>query len=118
MDKSTEKQIQKWCQSNRWTELFTQKGQYYAFPPGAVIPLPVPTEAIEEAKITQERKVHNSKQLLSTILSSLAVIVLTDFFGLPLWSSLLVMMLLNIIVIILDNLWNWLWLNMTQEWDK
>lgn len=42
MDKFQKNEAQKWCESNGWTDLFVQESVYYAFPPGAVIPLPVP----------------------------------------------------------------------------
>lgn len=51
MDKLLEKNLNRWCQDNGWTNLFTQEGQFYAFPPGAVIPLPLPTIKLTSAKI-------------------------------------------------------------------
>jgi len=67
MNKSTNTRIQKWCENSGWTDLFVQEGQFYAFPPGAVIPLPVPTEAIKSAKKLREILAHNLKQLLLII---------------------------------------------------
>ena len=31
-----------WCEARGWTELFFQEGKWYAFPPNAVIPQPIP----------------------------------------------------------------------------
>jgi hypothetical protein len=41
-----EKQIKEWCQKNNWTELAyrEEEKKYYAFPPGAVMPVPVPNQ--------------------------------------------------------------------------
>lgn len=43
--------IQQWCDENNWTEAFSKGGIYYAFPPGAVIPLPVPVQKKQNKKI-------------------------------------------------------------------
>ncbi|MFB2771651.1 hypothetical protein ACE1AT_20520 [Pelatocladus sp. BLCC-F211] len=51
-----DKNIKKWCQENGWTNLFTQGGQLYAFPPGAVIPLPLPIVNIEPTKIFEKER--------------------------------------------------------------
>ncbi len=32
----------RWCDRQGWTEPFYQDGQWYAFPPGAVMPLAIP----------------------------------------------------------------------------
>ena len=51
MHKLIEKQIQKWCKKNGWTDYFVQNGQFYGFPPEAVMPLPIPTKTIKRAKL-------------------------------------------------------------------
>lgn len=41
---------QEWCAVNGWTDLFEEEGKFYAFPPKAVMPLPVPIrQHFEEA---------------------------------------------------------------------
>jgi hypothetical protein len=35
-----------WCQENGWTDLFVEQYQYWAFPPGGVMPLPLPSQAL------------------------------------------------------------------------
>lgn len=35
-------EIQQWCKQNGWTEPVFKQGNYYAFPPNAVIPQPIP----------------------------------------------------------------------------
>ncbi len=32
----------RWCANHGWTDPFYQDGQWYAFPPGAVMPLAIP----------------------------------------------------------------------------
>jgi hypothetical protein len=39
--------IQQWCQAHGWTDLFVEQRQFWAFPPGSVLPVPVPTYALE-----------------------------------------------------------------------
>jgi hypothetical protein len=36
-----------WCQENGWTDFFTAQYRYWAFPPGAVMPLPLPAAALQ-----------------------------------------------------------------------
>jgi hypothetical protein len=42
--------IQDWCDENGWTDLFIDRRRYWAFPPGAVMPLPVPDTALQAVK--------------------------------------------------------------------
>lgn len=45
--------IKEWCDENGWTDLFLERYDYWAFPPGGVMPLPIPKEILLEIK---ERK--------------------------------------------------------------
>jgi hypothetical protein len=37
--------IQEWCEENGWTDLFIERySNYWAFPPNAVMPEPIPDE--------------------------------------------------------------------------
>ena len=43
--------IKEWCEENGWTDLvIEQKNIYWAFPPGAVIPEPIPTKTLKSIK--------------------------------------------------------------------
>lgn len=43
--------IQEWCDSNGWTELLVERvNHYWAFPPGAVIPEPIPPKVLRLIK--------------------------------------------------------------------
>lgn len=42
--------IKEWCQENGWTDLFLERRSYWAFPPGAVMPVPVPHQVLQEIK--------------------------------------------------------------------
>lgn len=37
-----ERQCRRWCEKNGWTDMFEEGGRFFAFPPGAVIPLALP----------------------------------------------------------------------------
>ncbi|MCG9893082.1 MAG: hypothetical protein MH252_18665 [Thermosynechococcaceae cyanobacterium MS004] len=39
--------LQHWCQEQGWTDLFIEHRQFWAFPPGSFMPVPVPRSAIE-----------------------------------------------------------------------
>lgn len=64
--------IEDWCQDNGWTELFVpQKNAYWAFPPNAVMPLPVPTQVLRQIKA--ERGLSQDERLWATVATLLAV---------------------------------------------
>ncbi|AZB71685.1 hypothetical protein [Synechococcus elongatus] len=42
-----------WCQEHGWTDLFVECRQYWAFPPGAVLPQPIPAEVLIAIKKAQ-----------------------------------------------------------------
>jgi hypothetical protein len=45
-----EQWIHDWCQLNGWTELYIERSQYWAFPPGAVMPEPIPPKVLRLIK--------------------------------------------------------------------
>ncbi|MGL5034187.1 MAG: hypothetical protein ACRC6M_10355 [Microcystaceae cyanobacterium] len=43
--------IQEWCEDNGWTELFQERyNHYWAFPPNAVMPEPIPFKTLRFIK--------------------------------------------------------------------
>lgn len=43
--------VEDWCRENGWTELFMRKrNEYWAFPPNAVMPLPIPSQVLRQIK--------------------------------------------------------------------
>lgn len=43
--------IEEWCNDNGWTDLFQQeRKEYWAFPPNAVMPLPIPSQTLQIIK--------------------------------------------------------------------
>ncbi len=47
--------IEEWCQENGWTDLFVERSNsYWAFPPGAVMPEPIPAQALRVIKAKKD----------------------------------------------------------------
>ncbi len=42
--------IDDWCQDNGWTDWFIERSSYWAFPPNAVMPMPIPSQALRSIK--------------------------------------------------------------------
>lgn len=42
--------VQEWCDTHGWTDLFRERLDYWAFPPNAVMPLPIPMQALQLIK--------------------------------------------------------------------
>ncbi|HCF29133.1 MAG TPA: hypothetical protein DEV81_18460 [Cyanobacteria bacterium UBA11049] len=84
MNKQQEEQVRQWCEDNNWTDLFIHENKFYAFPPHAVIPLPVP---IEKDKIERESRHYNHLLYLAITIDSLIILqMLLRFIFLP-WLS-------------------------------
>ncbi len=46
--------IEEWCQAHGWTELYMERqGNYWAFPPDAVIPQPIPVSVLRAIKASK-----------------------------------------------------------------
>lgn len=54
--------VQEWCNDNGWTDLFRERyNHYWAFPPGAVMPEPIPQKALRLIK--SEKGLSSDEQL-------------------------------------------------------
>lgn len=43
--------IQEWCENHGWTDLFRERlNHYWAFPPNAVMPMPIPPDSLRLIK--------------------------------------------------------------------
>jgi hypothetical protein len=83
MSKNLHQYIQQWCEDHGWTDLFMEQCQFWAFPPGSVIPSPVPSHALE--KFYRIRKVPAPVKFLNISAFALALgsAVLTIWTGSP-----------------------------------
>ncbi|MEO0375027.1 MAG: hypothetical protein AAF329_10465 [Cyanobacteria bacterium P01_A01_bin.17] len=62
-----------WCQEHGWTDLFVDHYQYWAFPPGAVMPLPVPTDVFEDFQGSRSRTAKSFYGLILAVSAIAAV---------------------------------------------
>jgi hypothetical protein len=76
--------IEEWCEDNGWTDLFEERrNNYWAFPPGAVMPEPIPGKVLrgikEERGMTSQEKIWS----LSAVVGTLVAIFSTYIFKCP-----------------------------------
>ena len=65
--------IQEWCDSNGWTDLVRERyNHYWAFPPHAVIPEPIPGGVMRLIK--EEKGLSSDEQVLILIAMSLSLV--------------------------------------------
>jgi uncharacterized membrane protein YedE/YeeE len=43
-----------WCEDHGWTDLFLERYQFWAFPPGGVLPMPLPSDVFEDFQSQQQ----------------------------------------------------------------
>jgi hypothetical protein len=73
----SEEWLYEWCVENNWTDLYIERQQYWAFPPGAVIPEPIPPRVLRGIKA--EKGLSEPEKLLSisAAIASIGAIVCT-----------------------------------------
>ncbi|AKG24662.1 hypothetical protein [Calothrix sp. 336/3] len=67
--------IEEWCQENGWTDLFEERSNnYWAFPPGAVMPEPIPYQVLRliksEKGMTCEERFWSIVAVMATMLGA------------------------------------------------
>ncbi|HIK36522.1 MAG: hypothetical protein NZ901_00925 [Geminocystis sp.] len=71
--------IQEWCEQNGWTDWFLERKNYWAFPPQAVMPLPIPKEVLLQIKaekgFSPEEKMWLLASLVVTVLGTIGSMV-------------------------------------------
>ncbi len=73
--------IEEWCQENGWTDLFIERyNNYWAFPPGAVIPEPIPYKVLRlikaEKGFTPQERFWSISALICTVLAVISTYLL------------------------------------------
>lgn len=65
--------IDEWCQKSGWTDCFFECSQDWAFPPNAVMPVPIPTQVLctikAEPSLCNEEKIWCFSAILSVVLA-------------------------------------------------
>lgn len=69
--------IQEWCCENGWTDLFVERREYWAFPPHAVMPMPIPADALHTIKLEKGLSVPEKIWFGTAWLATLGSVVLS-----------------------------------------
>lgn len=70
--------IEEWCTAHGWTDLFVERqGNYWAFPPGAVMPQPIPVNVLRSIKAMKGFSPMEQKLVYASMVLSLGAIVLS-----------------------------------------
>jgi hypothetical protein len=76
--------VREWCDANGWTDLFMERSNnYWAFPPGAVMPEPIPSKTLRLIKSQKGLCPEERIWLTSAMLISLIAIVSSYFWANP-----------------------------------
>ncbi|MBD2075705.1 hypothetical protein H6F86_17775 [Phormidium sp. FACHB-592] len=75
--------IEDWCAENGWTDLFQERTDYWAFPPNAVMPVPIPTQVLRSIKANQGLCVEEKIWCTAAGLSAIIAASLSYFFATP-----------------------------------
>jgi hypothetical protein len=70
--------IAEWCQDNGWTDLFEERrNNYWAFPPGAVMPEPIPTKVLRLIKSQKGMTLDEKFWSVSAVVGTIAAVIST-----------------------------------------
>ncbi len=75
--------LNEWCYNNNWTDLYIEGHQYWAFPPGAVMPEPIPPEVLRKLKAEKGLSGEEKLWSISAVLLSIIAAILSYFFKSP-----------------------------------
>ena len=76
--------INEWCEENGWTDLFIERyNNYWAFPPGAVIPEPIPPKTLRLIKSEKGLCYEERLWLITAAIVTLTAVILTYFLKSP-----------------------------------
>lgn len=72
--------VHEWCQLNGWTDLYIERCQFWAFPPGAVMPEPLPRTALKAIKaqkgLSSEERFWSISAVVVSIIAGISSYVL------------------------------------------
>ena len=76
--------VQEWCEENGWTDLFIErKDHYWAFPPGGVMPEPIPAKTLYSIKAQKGLCVEEKVWLVAAAILSFSGAVLSFLLKCP-----------------------------------
>lgn len=75
--------LKEWCYENGWTDLYIEQENYWAFPPGAVIPEPLPIDALKWIKAEKGWSQEEKRWSIGAILVTLVSVILAIYLQSP-----------------------------------
>ena len=76
--------IKEWCHENGWTDLFVERNDnYWAFPPGAVMPEPIPPKVLRFIKAEKGLTFEERWLSISAVIGTIVAIVSTYLLKCP-----------------------------------
>ena len=71
MNHYCEQWIADWCEENGWTDWFQEQSSYWAFPPQAVMPTPIPVQVLKTIKAQEGLSLDEKQWCILAIVSLL-----------------------------------------------
>lgn len=75
--------IEEWCQDNGWTDWFQECSCYWAFPPNAVMPVPIPAQVLKAIKVEKGLCFEEQVWILAALFSVVIAAIYTYFIASP-----------------------------------
>jgi len=76
--------INEWCQQNGWTDLVIERqANYWAFPPNAVMPEPIPRKILREIKSEKGMSYEEKNLAIITLAIALIAVIFSCGFNCP-----------------------------------
>jgi hypothetical protein len=83
MNHYSAKWIEEWCQDNGWTDWFLECSRYWAFPPNAVMPVPIPVQVLQTIKAQKGMCFEEKVWSLAAVVSAIAGGICTYYMASP-----------------------------------
>jgi hypothetical protein len=83
MNRYCDQWISDWCDHNGWTDWFRERSHYWAFPPNAVMPVPIPNTVLKTLKAKHGLSRDERFWLLFALGSALAALLSGYFLSSP-----------------------------------
>jgi hypothetical protein len=75
--------IEEWCLDNGWTGWFWECSHFWAFPPNALMPVPIPTQVLKAIKVEKGLCHEEKLWCLAAAFSVIAAATATYFLASP-----------------------------------
>ncbi len=76
--------IEEWCSENGWTDLFIERcNNYWAFPPGAVMPEPIPQKVLRFIKSEKGQTIEERFWSVTAIVTTMLAAGITYWLKCP-----------------------------------